>query len=111
MYRSKDAGRNWEHLLTDDYLRDMAVSPIDPDLLFAASSSALYSGGYAPASHGVVTSSDGGRTWSSFNDGLPWPFASLLVMEPRPPYMLWLGSPGTGYYQRMHARRMAIIQE
>ncbi len=111
LYRSKDAGRNWERLLTDDYLRDVAVSPIDPDLLFAASSSALYSGGYAPASRGVVTSSDGGRTWSLFNDGLSWPFASLLVMEPRPPYMLWLGSPGTGYYQRMHARRMAIIQE
>lgn len=101
LYRSPDGGRTWEHLLTDDYLRDVAVSPTDPDLLFVASSSALYSGGYDPASRGVLFSSDGGQTWSPFNDGLPWPFANVLVVDPNPPHTLWLGSPGTGYYWRI----------
>jgi len=99
LYRSQNGGQTWEHLLTDDYLHDAAVSPVDPDQLFAASSSALYSGGYDPASRGVLASSDGGQTWTPFNDGLPWPFANVLVIDPNPPHTLWLGSPGTGYYR------------
>ncbi len=99
LYRSRDGGQTWEHLLTDDFLRDVAISPSDPDQLFVASSSALYSGGYEPASRGVLHSPDGGRSWTAFNKGLAWPFASLLLFDPNPPHTLWLGSPGTGYYQ------------
>ncbi len=97
LFRSRDGGRTWEHLLADAFLRDVAISPTDPDQIFVASSSALSSGGYDPASRGVLHSADGGRTWSPFNEGLPWPFASLLVFDPHPPHTLWLGSPGTGY--------------
>lgn len=102
LYHSRDGGRTWEHLFTDDYLHDVAISPTDPDVLFVASGSALYSGGYEPGSRGVLISTDGGRTWSPFNDGLPWPFANVLVVDPNPPHTLWLGSPGTGYYRRAH---------
>ncbi len=102
LYRSRDGGRTWEHLLTDHYLHDVAISPSDPNLLFVASSSALYSGGYDPASRGVLLSTDGGQSWVTFNEGLSWPFASRLLIDPNPPHTLWLGSPGTGYYQRPH---------
>ena len=100
LYRSRDRGLTWEHLLEDDFLRDAAVLPGDPKRLFAASSSALYSGGYHPDSRGVLFSADGGRTWTPFNEGLAWPFANLLVVDANPPGRLWAGSPGTGYYFR-----------
>jgi photosystem II stability/assembly factor-like uncharacterized protein len=98
LYRSQDAGLTWEHLLTNDFLRDVALSPTDPGLLFVASGSALSSGGYDPASQGVLLSADGGQTWTPFNEGLAWPFANVLLVDPNPPHTLWLGSPGTGYY-------------
>ncbi len=100
LYRSLDGGQTWERLLADNYLHDVAISPTDPNLLFVASSSAVYSGGYDPASRGVLFSTDGGRTWEPFNEGLPWPFANVLVVDPNSPHTLWLGSPGTGYYRR-----------
>ena len=100
LYRSRDGGRTWERLLADDFLRDVAVSPRNPDHLFVASSSALYSGGYDPASRGVLFSRDGGRSWTPFNEGLAWPFAHAIVIDPNPPHDLWLASPGTGYHRR-----------
>lgn len=116
LYHSRDGGLTWEHLLTDDYLHDVAISPTDSKLLFVASSSALYSGGYDPTSRGILFSSDGGQTWMPFNDGLPWPFAKVLAIESNPPYALWLGSPGTGYYRRMllptasdHKRYLPVV--
>ncbi len=99
LYRSRDAGMTWEKLWTEDFLRDVAVLPTNPDVLFMASSSALYSGGYDPASHGVLVSTDGGRTWQPFNQGLAWPFASLLAIDTSTS-TLWLGSPGLGYARR-----------
>lgn len=102
LYRSQDGGKTWDHLLVDAYLRDVTISPTDPDVIFVASSSALYSGGYEPDSHGVLLSTDGGQTWAPFNQGLPWPFAKVLVVDPHPPHTLWLGSPGTGYYRRSY---------
>ncbi|NOZ27800.1 MAG: hypothetical protein GXP39_07080 [Chloroflexi bacterium] len=100
LYRSQDGGLTWERILTDDFLHDVAISPLDSDQLFAASSSALYSGGYSSASRGVLFSADGGQTWAPFNEGLAWPFASVLLIDPSPPHTLWLGSPGTGYHRR-----------
>ena len=101
LYLSRDNGVTWEHLLVDNYLRDVAISPVDPQQIFVASSSALSSGGYAPDSRGVLFSQDGGRTWREFNEGLAWPFANLLVFDPLAPQILWLGSPGGGYYWRL----------
>ncbi len=100
LYRSRDGGATWRKLWTDDFLRDVVPFPTDPDQLLIASSSALYAGGYDPASHGVLFSADGGQTWIAFNEGLAWPFANAIAVEPTPPHTLWLASPGTGYYRR-----------
>ncbi len=103
LYRSRDGGLTWEHLLTNDFVRDVAVAPWNSDVLIVATSSALDAGGYDPASRGVLLSTDGGQTWTPFNEGLAWPFASRLQFTPIPPYILWLASPGTGYHHRAFA--------
>jgi photosystem II stability/assembly factor-like uncharacterized protein len=48
---SDDDGRNWETRSTLD-LRDLAVSPDDPDILLATTEA------------GLMRSEDGGRTWT-----------------------------------------------
>ncbi len=100
LYLSRDSGQTWEHLLQDDFLRDVAIFAERPNWLFVASSSALYSGGYDAASAGVRFSPDGGKHWYAYNEGLPWPFAFRLLFDPQTPTRLWLASPGTGYYYR-----------
>ncbi len=101
VYRSRDQGLTWEHLLKDDFARDVAIARFAPHVLVVATSSALYSGGYDPASRGVLISKDGGRTWTPMNEGLAWPFAHRLRFSPRSPYTLWLAAPGTGYHRRV----------
>ncbi len=101
LYRSDDAGGSWSKLWDDDFLRDVAVSPADPNILFAASSSAFDSGGYEPDSHGVLLSTNGGSTWTTQNAGMAWPFAITLAFDPANANHLWVGSPGTGFQHRM----------
>ncbi len=98
LYRSQDSGESWEKLWTDDFMRDTAVSPADPNLIYAASSSAMSDGGYDSASHGVLRSDDGGQTWQPVNDGLDWPFAVTVTFNLADPAAVFIGSPGPGIY-------------
>ena len=99
IYRSDDGGVGWTRVRPGDFFWDVAIDPRDADVLYAASSSAFYSGGYDPASQGVLRSTDGGRTWQAFNEGLAWPFACRLVFD-RTGAELWVASPGLGYARR-----------
>jgi len=47
----------------------------------------------------VLRSTDGGRTWQAFNEGLAWPFARRLAFD-RTGAELWVASPGLGYARR-----------
>lgn len=66
VYRSEDGGRHWENTTGDrlgsivgDGLRDLAVSPANPDEIAVAGGA------------GVFRSLDGGRSWHGLNDSLP----------------------------------------
>jgi len=62
IYRSRDAGANWEILnngLTDLQVRTLAVSPRDDAVLYAGT-----------ATSGVFKSTDRGETWIAVNNGL-----------------------------------------
>ena len=103
LFRSNDYGLTWEAgqtpLLAGDFLRRLAVSPLDPDIIFITSSSAYDSGGYETGSRGVLRSIDGGQTWEQLTDGLSWPFAIPIVIGPAPDAVVFIGSPGTGIHR------------
>ncbi|NOX62683.1 MAG: hypothetical protein GXP42_12165 [Chloroflexi bacterium] len=100
LYRSQNRGQTWEKLWSDDFMRDVAVSPVNPAILIATSSSAFMSGGYDPGSNGVLLSTDRGATWTRQNQGMAWPFANPAAFDPGRPNRVWVGSPGTGFQYR-----------
>lgn len=100
LYRSKNRGDNWEKLLTDGFLRGVAISPANPQIIYAASSKPINAGGYSEASNGVLKTSDGGQTWIKVNEGLSWPFASTIEIDPVSPDFVMIASPGEGFNVR-----------
>lgn len=100
LYRSDDGGDSWERILADDFLRDTAVSPADPQTIYAGSAAAIYSGGYQPGSQGFLVSRDGGQSWQTANEGLAWPFVNVITLDPADPDTIFIGSPGAGYHRR-----------
>ncbi len=95
LWRSKDGGLSWQKLLQDDFMRKVAISPLDQNLIYATSSSAFTYGGYDPASNGVLYSKDGGNSWQKANEGMAWPFALCVKLDTMG--FVFVGSPGTGF--------------
>lgn len=102
-YVSSNQGATWQKILTDDYLRAVAITPGDASRIYAGSSSALYAGGYNPSSHGVLVSTNGGASWAAANEGMSWPFASAIRVSPSDPSRVIMASPGPGMHERQFA--------
>jgi hypothetical protein len=100
IYRSKDKGVTWEKLLTDSYARGVAVDPVNSDILYATSSQNYCCGASVSGSTGVSRSLDGGKTWKQENDGLSWPFAFPIEVDPTDRTFVFIGSPGDGFFIR-----------
>jgi photosystem II stability/assembly factor-like uncharacterized protein len=100
LYRTTDMGATWTKLLSATYLRDVAPDPVDADVVYAAASRVFQTGGNVSGSEGLMRSQDGGQTWTSLNDGLPWPFAARIAIDPANHLRLVLGSPGGGFFER-----------
>ncbi len=97
LYRSTDQGRTWKKLLTDDYMRKVAVAPIDSKIIYATSSSAVHSGGYKATSNGILFSNDGGNSWKKQNQGMAYPFAMAIDIDNTNTPKVIVGSPGPGF--------------
>ncbi len=77
VFRTRDGGRTWEHVLRVDTLTgaiDLALDPSDPEVLYAATYQRLrrawgFNGG-GPGS-GIWKSTDGGESWRRLTAGLP----------------------------------------
>ncbi len=100
LYRSMNQGGDWEKILSDSYLRGVVVSPANSGVIYAVSSKPTNAGGYSSSSHGVMKSMDGGETWAPVNEGLSWPFASTVEIDPVNPAMVLIASPGAGCVAR-----------
>ncbi len=77
VYRSRDGGASWDHILFIDANTgaiDLAIDPSDPDVLYAAMYQRQrrtwgFNGG-GPGS-GVFKTTDGGDSWRELTNGLP----------------------------------------
>jgi photosystem II stability/assembly factor-like uncharacterized protein len=83
------------------YLRDVAIDPLDSDILYASSSSAYTGPSYDNKAHGIYHSIDGGSTWELANEGLSWSSAFPLAISRAAPKVVYTGSIGPGYYRRV----------
>ncbi len=101
LYRSPDGGESWERLWASDTARGVAIDPVNPDILYVTSSLNDCCGAGPQGSSGVLRSVDGGQSWQEVNEGLPWPFAWPIEVDPEDPRYVFIGAPGTGYYRRM----------
>lgn len=97
LYRSIDRGMTWEKLLSDDFMRKVAIAPQSSNILYATSSSAFEAGGYDPDSHGIWYSSDGGNSWMQQNQDMQYPFAMAVAIDHTSSPSVIVGSPGTGF--------------
>ncbi len=97
LYKSTDQGNNWTQVLTDPYLRKVAIMPQNSSILYATSSSAFEAGGYDPASGGVFFSYDSGSSWVQQNQNMAYPFALAVAVDHTATPEVFVGSPGTGF--------------
>ena len=65
VYRSKDAGANWNLVLNQKMVLDIELNPVDTNIVFAGV------GNMSSANKGLYRSSDGGNNWSVITSGLP----------------------------------------
>jgi len=100
LYLSKNKGSDWTKILTDDFLRGVAVDPKNPLNIYVASSSAVSSGGYKEKSTGIQYTRDGGNTWISANEGVSWPFAYCVEVDPEDNSFVFAGMPGMNFKKR-----------
>lgn len=97
LYRSKNKGDTWKKILSDKYMRKVAIMPKNSDIIYATSSSAQGSGGIKEGSNGIWFSKDGGTTWSKQIKGMAYPLANAIAISNENNPFVLVGSQGTGF--------------
>lgn len=101
LYKSTDKGNNWTKILTDDFMRKVAIVPQHSNVIYATSSSAFEAGGYDNNSKGVWYSEDEGQTWVQQNQEMAYPFAVAVAVDTYEDATVFIGSPGTGFQKSL----------
>lgn len=96
LFASRDAGRSWKRLLDFRFVQTVAVSPVDPRVLYAATNDHPYHDAYA--AEGVLKSRDGGITWQRQNSGLSHRGIHCICVSPHDASVLHLGTGGNGAF-------------
>ena len=95
LYKLNETTNSWEHLITDNDMRSVAVAPQDSNVIYATSSKSYHSGGF-DNSLGVLYSTDAGENWMDANDGMAFNYAGSIQIETGQHPYVWCWSPGTG---------------
>ncbi len=88
VYRSRDAGKTWEHIGLDftRHISDVIIHPTDPDIIFVSAQGAQY----GPSDErGVYRSQDGGDSWEKVLYLDDTTGASSLSMDMTNPLILY----------------------
>ncbi len=98
VYRSNDSGTNWTKIKNGKYLRSIAISVANPDIIYVTSSSVYVDGNYDDAADdGIFYSSDSGNNWQKVTDGMEWEFGIPVGISKKSEPWVFVGSPGTGF--------------
>jgi hypothetical protein len=97
LFKSSDKGDTWQKIITDNYMRNVAIVPQNSNVIYATSSSAFKAGGYDSDSNGIYYSENGGNSWVQQNQGMAYPFASTVAIDNLENATVFVGSQGTGF--------------
>lgn len=96
VYRTDDKGGTWKHVLEDQLVSCVRISPFDSDLVYASTTRHPYRDN--AVGRGVLVSRDGGDTWELTNDGLSNLCVVTLTLDPTNPNRLYAGTGGNGLF-------------
>jgi photosystem II stability/assembly factor-like uncharacterized protein len=96
IYKTTDGGTSWQLLREPGALvRWIIVDPTDSKVIYA--STGIFDR-FATKAEGILKSVDGGRTWTSINNGLTSLVVGALAMHPTNPQVLIAGTGKAGAF-------------
>jgi len=100
--RTKNYGKSWESLVSEDDVFGYALSfiqdPVEPNLMFLGTE------------HGLYISIDGAETWTKFNNGYPSVSTMDLVIQERESDLV-IGTFGRGIYVMDDIRPLRVLAQ
>ncbi len=86
-------GRSWQGISGpgNEYVQALAISPDDPDL--------VYAGNLGSNARGLYRSTDGGQTWQRLTETLRDPDVSAVALDPTSPASIYIGKAGEGVFR------------
>jgi photosystem II stability/assembly factor-like uncharacterized protein len=93
LVKSTDAGESWTAIqpdLTVDYpITSVAVDPANSSTIYASYLPQSFTAGESPTG-GVFKSTDGGKTWNAYQQGMPATFfVTALTIDPLTPSTIY----------------------
>ncbi len=102
LFVSRNGGQDWQRILDDDFVSDVAVSPADSRVLYAATTGHPYHDYYVAP--GLLCSRDGGQTWTRQVQGLSNTNVSCVSVNPHDPSEIYIGTGGNSGFVGKDAR-------
>ncbi|RPJ25682.1 MAG: hypothetical protein EHM35_15375, partial [Planctomycetaceae bacterium] len=103
IYKSLDAGANWNLVLNVVMGTDLRIHPTTPETVIAAC------GNFGSAGHGIYRTTNGGGAWTKLGGGLPisWTGKALIDISPVNPAIVYASisnsGAGIGLYRSLNA--------